>query len=71
MEFSKIPLTEAKKLDIYQISEALIKLIIENDNDIMGVVESFLDQVEEDLSYKNSEYVKSFREAIIDYSKGC
>ena len=64
-------INEAKKLNIYEISDALVDLIVENDNDIMGVVESFLEIIEGDLNEKNSEYVKSFKDAIVDYSKGC
>lgn len=62
-------ITESKKLDIYQCSESLVNIMLDNKNDIMDVIESFLELVESELEDKNPENLKAFRDGVLDYAK--
>ena len=62
-------ITESKKLDIYQCAEGLVNIMLENKDDVMDVIESFLELVEDDLENKNSSSIKAFRDGVLDYSK--
>lgn len=62
-------ITEAKKLDIYQCAEGLANIMLDNKDDIMDVIESFLELVEDELENKNSSSIQAFRDGVLDYAK--